>query len=137
PMVAPVESAPAPSASAAVAPTSSARAGDTVDGIDAAKWRGVLRAAAEVKEWHRGAEALLALAELDPASFSQPDLLTDAAGAAVGIELGDKTVADRVYETLAHRLGPRGVDILYEMINRYGGSKGARRAIEILHRPEV
>ena len=132
----PLPAAPDASAVSPSASASSAGQGE-IDGLDAAHWRGALHQAADAKEWHRGAAAVLALAELDPAAFGEPDIVVEAAGAAIGIELGDHAVAERVYETLSHKLGARGVDVLYEMISRYGGSRGARRAAELLRRPEV
>jgi len=55
----------------------------------------------------------------------------------VGIEFGDPREATRVFETLAHRLGHYGPDVLYEVVGRYGGTKGGRRASELLRQPDV
>ena len=130
--VAGAQASGAPSAEAAAG----AAAPTEVAGIDAAGWRNVLRRAVEKKSYHLGADAIVALATLDPAAFQRADVVEAAAAVAVGIEFGDPTAAARVFDTLP-KLGGPGADVLYEVTSRYGGSKGARRAAEQLRRPEL
>ena len=143
--VAPVGSV-RPAASAAAAASASAGAlgsaapptGGSVDGLDAAKWRAVLREAATTMDPSRGAKAFLALAELDAGAFGEPDIVPAAASAAVGIEIGDRATADKVFEHLGSAaLGSGGPDVLFQMTSYYGGSRGAIRAAALLEKPEV
>ncbi len=133
-------SAPSPSASAAAAPASgtASAAPSTIEGLDAATWRRVLLEASAASDAGRGAKAILALAELDPAAFQQAPVYAAAAGLAVAIELGDRAIADSVFGALAgERSGGGGPDVLFHVTSFYGGSQGEKRAAELLRRPEV
>jgi serine/threonine-protein kinase len=125
-------SAPSPAASLPPASTGS------IDGLDATKWRGIIRDAATAMDPSRGAKAFLALAELDPRAFGDPEIIAAAASAAIGVELGHRDTADKIYGLLgSDTLGSGGPDVLYQMTSYYGGSRGARRAAEMLQRPDV
>jgi len=137
----PPPSAPAPtpkeSAAEAVtaAPTASAAAGGTVDGLDGVAWRRVLKQTVATSDWKRGASAIVALGQIDPAALEQPDLTRAAAAIAMAVELTDSEEATHLYDALAMTAG--GVDVLYDISSRRGGSKAAVRATEKMSKEEV
>jgi serine/threonine-protein kinase len=109
-----------------------------IDGFDATTWRRVLQEAATAGDSSRGAKAFLALAQIDPTAFQDSRVIPAAAMVVVGIELGDRTVADSVYDTVvSERIGSGGPDVLFHVTSFYGGSRGAKRATELVRRPEV
>jgi serine/threonine-protein kinase len=126
-------------ASAAAAPASeqSARpAPNPFPNADAGDLRAVLRRAVDKKNYYLGADALVALANADPASFKRGEIVDAATAEAVGVEFGDPAAATRVFDALAG-LGAPGVDILYAIVTRFAGTKGARRAGELLGRADL
>jgi serine/threonine protein kinase len=117
----------APSAAPSVArPTS-------VDGKDAQAWRDQLRSAVIRSDAGRATDSVFALAQIDPARFGDPNLLADTAAAANLAAQGDEKLADKVFSLLASdALGAYGPDVLYRLTSLHGGSRGARRAAELL-----
>jgi serine/threonine-protein kinase len=109
----------------------------TVDDIDAAAWRTRMRVSADGKEWGRGADALLALAELDPKAFEARDVSSAAVAIAAGIELGSDPRSDKIFDVLTNKLGAAGLDILYAILSTRGGSKAAARASDLLRTKAV
>jgi eukaryotic-like serine/threonine-protein kinase len=100
--------------------------------------RGRLRKAVSVKDWARGAQTFLALARVEP-KFAEdrairPDLVAVAAG--IGFQEHSEA-ADQVFDLLANRLGTSGLDVLYDLARGRAGTKGGRRAAELLARPDV
>jgi serine/threonine-protein kinase len=91
--------------------------------------------AARARDHRSAARALTALAERDPRSFRDPEIA--AAARDVAASLGVDAAADEVFETLARRLGGAGVDVLYAIVERKGGTLGAARATELLRRGDV
>lgn len=135
--------APAPVTTATASASAGAKAGPpdrptTVDGLDASGWTERLAKAAGSKDATQGAEALLALAAIEPSKLAAPGVLQHAAAVAVVVALGDAETADLVIERLASaELGSAGPDVLYQMAAVHGGSKGAARALELLRRKDV
>jgi serine/threonine-protein kinase len=98
----------------------------------------VLQESADVSDAGRGAKAILALAQIDAAAFQDSTVIPAVAAVAVAIELGDRATADSVYELLAsEKIGSGGPDVLFHMTSFHAGSRGAKRAAEILARPDV
>jgi len=148
-------------ATATAAPTASSAAPRTVDGKDAAAWREAIKDAVTTKEHARGIAALLALAEIDPGAMNDRDIRTAAASALVGAEFErsvregsaapspDAGVApaldagaaalpvDRAWAVVAERLGPTGLDLLFEVARARAGTKAAARASALLRGPEL
>ncbi len=108
-----------------------------VDGLDAKAWRARLRATMDTRDWGRGAAAFLAIAELDPTMFREPAVREAALAAATGIALEGGDRADAVFAAMTDRLDQDGLDLLFDMVRLKGGTKGSKRAGEILRRPEV
>jgi serine/threonine-protein kinase len=113
------------------------RAPPAAETVDAAAWRGRMRAAADGKEWGRGADALLALAELDSKAFEAREVAGAAVAITAGIELGSDPRSDKIFDVLANKLGAAGLDILYMIVSTRGGSKAASRAAELLRSKAV
>jgi serine/threonine-protein kinase len=132
--------APAPTA-APVAPTASATAVAAtieVDGVDAAGWRARLDKASQIKDWVLGAKAFLALVQLDPALLDDAGARAQIIAVAAGIaHEGRNELSDAVFDTLTNRLGPRGLDLLYEIALSRGGTRGGQRARALLAQPDV
>lgn len=133
-----------PTAASASAPAPSASAPDDVreivldiDGKDAAAWKVRLGNAFVKKEWSEGADAILALAEIEPESFGQESVRIASTAVAVRIEHEDPERAARVFDVLANDVGSPGIDVLYQAVSGYGGSDGAKRALDVLKKKEV
>jgi serine/threonine-protein kinase len=104
---------------------------------DGAAARAMLRRAVPARDFAHGAEAFFAIADHEPAAFAEPALLVPTRDLAAGVALGNGPDADRVFDTLARRLGSPGPDILYEIVRTRGGSKAAARAEALLAQPDV
>jgi serine/threonine-protein kinase len=123
--------------SAAPAPTT--KPVEALSDATLAPLRTGIRDAAESKEWSRGAEALLELAERAPQVFEDREIARAAGLIASGIA-ADRTAraqADKVFDALANKSGSAGLDILYEFVSTRGTSKAAIRATEILRQKDV
>jgi eukaryotic-like serine/threonine-protein kinase len=127
---APVVTAP-PVAPTAIAPTE-------IDGLDAAGWRAQLGRAVATRKWLTGADAVLALAKLDPKLLASHGAREDVLSAVAGIAFEkDSEAADKVFEVLTDGLGSDGLDILFDLVRARGNTRAGQRATEILARPEV
>ena len=126
----------APSAAApqpAAAPTAPLR----VDGVDATGWRARLRNAVDTKDWASGTRAFLALAEIDAPAFDEPGLRGNVVAVGAGIAFEGNELADKMFDTMANKLGARGPDLLFEIVRSRGATRAAHRAINLLRRPDV
>jgi len=109
-----------------------------IAGIDSAGWRERMRKASLKKDWLQASRALLALTKLDPALVTGNELRGDVVAVVAGIGFETSfTESDQVFEALTNDLGSGGLDILFQVVRTRGGSKAARRANDILARPDV
>ena len=99
--------------------------------------RGEMRASADARAWRKGAAALVALAAEDPAGFEDRELRAAAVAIASGIAFEGGPAADGVFDALSSKVGPPGLEVLWELMRAKGGTKAARRATALLHDPEV
>ena len=91
-----------------------------------------------MKSWIVGSKAVLALAELDPELLTSAALRDEVVAVAAGIAFeSNNETADQVFEVLQSKVGPGGLDVLFDIVRSRGGTKGGRRASEILAQPEV
>ncbi|WP_437791408.1 protein kinase domain-containing protein [Sorangium sp. So ce693] len=126
----PAPAAPPPSASASAAPEDDARSAPSP--------RAQLSRAVATRNWVLGARALLALAEADPELALSRGLREEVLSTVAGIGFEeDNPAADEVFDLLTNRLGSGGLDVLLDLVRARGGTKAARRASEILARPDV
>ncbi|WP_437293256.1 protein kinase domain-containing protein [Sorangium sp. So ce426] len=133
--VASVEPPPAP---AAPPPPASASAAPEDDARGAPSPRAQLSRAVATRNWVLGARSLLALAEADPELALSRGLREEVLSTVAGIGFEeDNPLADEVFDLLTKRLGSGGLDVLLDLVRARGGTKAARRASEILARPEV
>jgi eukaryotic-like serine/threonine-protein kinase len=123
----------APSVSASAAPSAAASA--PPPSFDPSVTRAVLRRATATRDLARAVEAFEALASYDAAAFKEPAIALAARDLASAVALTGGEGADRVFDGLAHKLGPDGLDVLYEIVRLRGGSKGAARAEALLREP--
>ncbi|WP_437766097.1 serine/threonine-protein kinase [Sorangium sp. So ce281] len=134
PAVASVEPPPAPSAP----PPASASAAPEDDARGAPSPRAQLSRAVATRNWVLGARSLLALAEADPELALSRGLREEVLSTVAGIGFEeDNPAADEVFDLLTNRLGSGGLDVLLDLVRARGGTKAARRASEILARPDV
>ncbi|WP_437708254.1 serine/threonine-protein kinase [Sorangium sp. So ce448] len=133
PAVASVEPPPAPAA-----PPPPASAAPEDDARGAPSPRAQLSRAVATRNWVLGARSLLALAEADPELALSRGLREEVLSTVAGIGFEeDNPAADEVFDLLTNRLGSGGLDVLLDLVRARGGTKAARRASEILARPEV
>jgi serine/threonine-protein kinase len=132
-------SASAPTASAppapSAAPSASASAPPAAPAMDAAVARATLRRAVAARDRGRAMDAFFALAAQDPSAFRDPALAAAARDLASAAALTDGEDADRYFTTLGKKLGPEGLDILYDVVRLRGGSKAAMSAETQLRAP--
>jgi serine/threonine-protein kinase len=126
----------APATSAAPAPPASAARPTTIDGLDARAWRQVIRRAPHTRDFVRAERAVHALAAIDPEGIASRDMLDAMVDVCVNAGAGPDG-GRRLLERLADDFGAGGVDVLYEVVARRGGSTAARNASELLARPDV
>jgi hypothetical protein len=119
------------------APPATPNAVPRFEGIDAAGWRNKLRAAVDSKDWSAGTRAFVGLAEIDAPALDEPGLRNDVVAVAAGIAFEGNELADKMFETMANKLGSRGPDLLFEIVRSRGATRAAHRAIDLLHKPEV
>jgi serine/threonine-protein kinase len=127
----------APSTSASNAAASEAAVSAALLSPDAIRQRQIMIEAASVRDAKRGATAMLTLAKVAPDAFRNQEVVAEAAAVAVPAAL-DPTLASEVFGMLAGpTLGTGGPDVLFAMMTRYGGSRGAAHAAELLASPTV
>lgn len=135
------DAAPAAIASATatalpVAPPASAP--PEIDGLDAAGWRAQLGHAVATRKWLTGADAVLALAKLDPKLLTSRGAREDVLSAVAGIAFEkDNEAADQIFEVLTNGLGSDGLDVLFDLVRARGNTRAGQRAADIMARPEV
>ncbi len=105
---------------------------------EAIQLRGVLHEAAAEHDAKRGAKALIDLAHAAPDAFRATDVVASAAAIAVGVETGDRSSADEVFDLLgSNAIGVAGPDVLFHIVCFSGGSRAATRAADLLAKDEV
>ncbi len=81
-----------------------------------------------------GATAALGrLIELEPRSAEDGEVRADVVDLSMRVMLLTGPEPARVFDLISTRMGPAGVDILYELLTTRGGSRAAARAEELLH----
>ncbi|KYG01097.1 hypothetical protein BE20_53855 [Sorangium cellulosum] len=119
-------------------PAAPASAPPEEDDRGAAGLRAQLGKAVAIRNWVLGAQSMLALAEADPELVLSRGLREEVLSTVAGIAFEeDNPAADQVFDLLTNRLGTGGLDVLLDVVRARGGTKAARRASEILARPEV
>lgn len=107
-----------------------------LDGLDAEGWKRAVKQAPATNNYKRALDGLLALAELDPEALATSELKTVATETAVAFGK-HKEAGPKLHAALAERFGSDGVDVLFELITKRGGTDSARLASEQLAKPEV
>lgn len=136
---------PAPATSSAVSEDEAAEPNTTappteVDGLGAAAWTARLLAAPQSKDWKGGAQALAALALLDPTALRGGAVAKAATAVAIGAARvpADGQIATEVFELLAERFASDGLDVLYHIVQtKPPKDPGAKRAATLLAQPEI
>jgi len=107
-----------------------------VGGLDAEAWKHAVTQAPSSNNYERALAGLLALAELDPKALDSEEMRSNAAETTVRFGT-DKERGPKIFDALMNRFGEGGIDVLYEIVSRRGGSRSAALAGEALARPEV
>jgi hypothetical protein len=95
--------------------------------------RADLRKDLELGHYPAATEALGRLIELEPRSAEDGDVRGDIVELSMRVTLLTGPEPARVFDLVSTRMGPAGVDILYELVTTRGGSRAATRAEELLH----
>lgn len=125
------------SASLATAPSASAAepALTEVDGLDAEAWKLALKTAPSTNNYEKALASVLALAKLDKDALKDATLRANALETTV--RFGNKEPVKKLIDVLATSFGSDGLDILYEVMTKRGGSAAAALATEQLKDPVV
>lgn len=130
PTGAPEIDVPEPTATATATSTAAPRP-TAIAGLDADAWVAKLRQAVAGKSVAHAAEAIQAIADIDPDRLGGSDLVAETALAVVSVSLTPD--ADTIFELLgSDRVGAAGPDVLYRLVAFHGGSKAAQRAEKLL-----
>lgn len=144
----PAQSAVATDASVAASPTSRPTASveattalppptvSAVAGLDAEAWARLVRLAPTTNNYDKALDGLLALVQLDPTALDALDVRLVAIDTAVRFG-ADEGRGAKLLEALGSRFGSSGIDALYEIMTRRGGSRAAQIATELLSKPDV
>jgi serine/threonine-protein kinase len=135
PMVSAVTSAaPAEPAAASAAPVASAPAAPAED---VTPWKIRMKASIQVKDWPNARLSFRKVAELAPAALADPMFLPVVVDLVTNVGQHPSADADQVFDLLENRTGGAGLDVLYDVVQRRGGTLAATRATEILKKPAV
>ena len=86
----------------------------------------------------RGAQAVIALADVEPAAFREPDVIAAAANLAATMDALDAGVANTMFDLFSQKLGAEGVDVLFELVRTRGAERGpGKRAMDLLRDERV
>jgi serine/threonine-protein kinase len=118
-----------PAATASAEPAAPAEQGDPVAA------RASLLRALRVRDWSGGEAAFFDLLSRDPRAFHAPEMGQAARDLAVALEREHR--GDPIFAALTDKLGPDGLDILFDLVASTGRSNAALRAAEVLRRQEV
>ena len=126
--------APPAASEAPAAPTASAPAAPTED---VTPWKIRMKASIQVKDWPNARLSFRKVAELDPAALADPMFLPVVVDLVTNVGQHPSADADQVFDLLENRAGGAGLDVLYDVVQRRGGTLAATRATEILKKPAV
>ena len=133
-----VESAaPAPASSTAEPPLPPTREPIPASALDGDGWRITLRNAVREKDWPKGTGAVIALLGLDPAALREHDTQVAARAVAVAVDQAGGDASEQFFAMLTSETGTAGLDLLYDVARHRPGTKAAKRATEVLRRPET
>src|SRR5690606_13749017 len=116
---------------------STAKAPRSIDGVDADGWRERLIQTAGAKLYNQGADALLALAQLDAERLREPRTRAAAVAVIVGIAFERNERADAVFDALTGGLGGQGLGLPSAIVRSRGGTEAYRRATSLLDASKV
>ncbi len=126
--------APAEPAAVSAAPVASAPAAPAED---VTPWKIRMKASIQVKDWPNARLSFRKVAELDPAALADPMFLPAVVDLVTNVGQHPSADADQVFDLLENRAGGSGLDVLYDVVQRRGGTLAATRATEILKKPAV
>ena len=121
--------------SASAAPPASAAVVE--DPAAAAAWKLRFKAAAQARDWPRAQTAFHELAQRAPASLGEPTVMPLVSDWVVAAAYPPGPEGDRLFKLLESDAGPAGLDVLFDLVQRKGGSLAAERAAAILKDPAV
>lgn len=107
-----------------------------VGGLDAEAWKRAVKQAPATNNYQKALDGLLALAQLDPGALATPDMRTVATETAVAFGK-NKDAGPKIHKALAESFGSDGIDVLFEVMTKRGGTESAQMAKDHLAKPEV
>jgi serine/threonine-protein kinase len=99
--------------------------------------RGRLVDRVKKNSWGEATDTLVALAEVDGTALRDINVREAARRVAIALEAKANPRAIPVFDALAEKFVPEGLDLLYGMVEAGGKSRAAIRAQALLARPEV
>lgn len=126
---------PVVSSSAATSASNSVIAGKPKE--DVTPWKVRLKSSVKVRDWPNAQLAFQRVAELDPEGLADPMFLPTIVDLIVSIGQNQDQNTDQIFHLLEDETGASGLDVLYDVVQRRGGSLAAVRATEILKKPAV
>jgi serine/threonine-protein kinase len=137
--------APAPAAPPVAAPPATSLAGTTPPPASAEPAasaatvpegaRAAITRAIRVRDLPAAEAAFIDLAEHEPDALKEPEIAVATRDLAVALDRDGK--ADRMFDLLTSKLGPAGLDVLYDLVATRGRAGAALRAATVLRRPDV
>jgi serine/threonine-protein kinase len=95
------------------------------------------RDSADREQWRAASSALRALLDADPSFLKRDDDKRRARQVALRAAFAEQPGTIEIYDALAERSGPAGLEVLYEIVESQGGSRGAALAWERLKEPGI
>jgi hypothetical protein len=96
-----------------------------------------MKSSIEVKDWPNARLSFRRVAELSPATLADPTYLPVVVDLIINVGQRSGAEADQVFDLLENRTGAAGLEVLYDVVQRRGGTLAATRATEILKKPDV
>lgn len=127
---------PEPAGGPAAAASEAAAAGSARPSVELGPWKVRLKSSVQVRDWPNARLSFRKVAEASPEALAEPTLLPTAVDLLTNVGQHHDAEAEELFGLL-ERGGPGGLDVLYDLVQRRGGTLAAERATEILKKPGV
>jgi serine/threonine-protein kinase len=142
--------APVTTAAATAAPTAVTSPGPVPSGYEvptpgprasplevAAAWRDLVENPIHRGKWRAAVDGLEQVMTMDPDLAGRQHVQDTLLQLIVKASLAGTATEDKLLDLLTTKMDPRGLDLLFEVMVRYGGSRAATRAADLLARQEI
>lgn len=104
---------------------------------DVTPWKIRLKSSVQVHDWPNARLSFRRVAELDPDGLADSVFLPTVVDFLTNLGQHQDAEVDQIFGLLENKTGSAGLDVLYDVVQRRGGSLAATRAAEILKKPIV